>query len=175
MSDSIVSLGSSIYYHNQTIYSALEKDINMTVHFQLSLVPGLEESPTPPVYLTIGRLSRLPDTVPEHLAIWKLYGMDLTGPYQADNFFNFTPANLVDNYPHDSLLTLISWVEGGHTPTFMVTTNSKTNPDPNTLFHSRKFCPHTIPTYLHHDVMMLTEVLQMNKIGKLDPDWYRHP
>lgn len=42
MSDSIVSPGSSIYYHNQAKYAAMEKGINMTDHYQLFLVPGLE-------------------------------------------------------------------------------------------------------------------------------------
>lgn len=65
----------------------------------------------------------------------------LAGPYQAGNFFNSTPANVVDNYVHDSFLTLISWVEGGHAPSYMVTTNFEDNADPTTLLHNRKICP----------------------------------
>ncbi|KAJ5797504.1 uncharacterized protein N7503_006800 [Penicillium pulvis] len=66
---------------------------------------------------------------------------------------------------------VISWDEGGHTPTYMVTTNFEDNSVPTTLVHNRKLCPCANPTCLSHDVVMLTEVPQTPEIGKLDPDW----
>ncbi|KAJ5621538.1 tannase and feruloyl esterase [Penicillium herquei] len=121
MSDSIVSPGSSVYYHNQAEYIAQEKGINMTDSYLLYLIPGLEHC------------TGTSDCME---ALWYL-----AGPYQAGNFFNFTPANVVDNYPHDSFLALISWVEGGHAPAYMVTSNFENNTDPTTLLHNRKICP----------------------------------
>ncbi|GAT29584.1 hypothetical protein RIB2604_03001160 [Aspergillus luchuensis] len=121
MSDSVVPPGSSVYYHHKATYAALEKGIDIDQHYQLYLIPGLEHCTGTPTCMS---------------ALWYL-----AGPYQAGNFFNFTPANVVDNYVHDSFLTLISWVEGGHAPSYMVTTNFEDNADPTTLLHNRKICP----------------------------------
>ncbi|KAJ5730551.1 tannase and feruloyl esterase [Penicillium malachiteum] len=121
MSDSIVSPGPSVYYHNQTEHIAQEKGINMTDSYLLYLIPGLEHC------------TGTSDCVE---ALWYL-----AGPYQAGNFFNFTPANVVENYPHDFFLALMSWVEGGHAPSYMVTTNFENNTDPTRLLHNRKICP----------------------------------
>ncbi|RAL02637.1 tannase and feruloyl esterase [Aspergillus ibericus CBS 121593] len=122
MSDSVVSPGASVYYHNQATYAALEKGIDIDQHYQLYLIPGLEHCSGTPECMA---------------ALWYL-----AGPYQAGNFFNFTPANVVDNYVHDSFLTLISWVEGGHAPSYMVTTDFDDNSDPMTLLDNRKICPY---------------------------------
>ncbi|GLA47453.1 hypothetical protein AnigIFM63604_001884 [Aspergillus niger] len=122
MSDSVVSPGSSVYYHHKATYAALEKGIDIDQHYQLYLIPGLEHCTGTPSCMA---------------ALWYL-----AGPYQAGNFFNSTPANVVDNYVHDSFLTLISWVEGGHAPSYMVTTNFEDNADPTTLLHNRKICPY---------------------------------
>ncbi|KAJ5549407.1 tannase and feruloyl esterase [Penicillium frequentans] len=91
---SIVSPGSSIYYHDQAKYSALEKGINMTDHYQLFLVSGLE------------RVIHAPD----YQTLYRLYGSFMVSgrTNQAGNFFTFTPAKPVHNHPHGFFLALIS-------------------------------------------------------------------
>lgn len=42
MSDSVVSPGASVYYHDKARYVASQKGIDITENYQLYLIPGLE-------------------------------------------------------------------------------------------------------------------------------------
>ncbi|PWY85047.1 tannase-domain-containing protein [Aspergillus heteromorphus CBS 117.55] len=120
MSDSVVSPASSVYYHDHAEYAALQKNISIDDHYQLYLIPGLEHCSGTPSCMD---------------ALWYL-----AGPYQAGAWFNFTPANVVDDLVHDSFFALIDWVEVDYAPGYMVTTSFDDAEEPTTLLNNRKIC-----------------------------------
>ena len=121
LSDAAVSPGASIYLHDHIKQSVLEKGLSIDNFHRLFLVPGLEHCTGTPSN----------QDAPWYIA----------GPYQAGQF-DFLPDNVVDNTVHDSMLSLMAWVENGIAPDYIVATNFFNNSDPKTLKHNRKICPY---------------------------------
>ncbi|KAF7194087.1 putative feruloyl esterase B-1 [Pseudocercospora fuligena] len=121
LSDAAVSPGASIYFHDHVKQEVIDKGIEVDDFYRLFFIPGLEHC------------TGTPDNQD---APWYL-----AGPYQAGQF-NILPDNVVDNTVHDSMLSLMAWVENGTAADYMVTTNFFNNSNPTTLKHNRRICPY---------------------------------
>lgn len=65
----------------------------------------------------------------------------IAGPTQA-SYWSFLPPNPVNDAAHDSMKSLIAWVEEGSAPDYLVFANYVDNSNPTVLKKTRKVCPY---------------------------------